>query len=721
MIERTLVPPTGAAAVIVRIVLIAAFVTGCGGDSSGPPPTPASVVAISGNPAASAVVGIALARAPEFEVRSAGGRALAGVPVTVTVTTGGGTLTGAPAVTLAGPTPIGTWVLGTVAGPQSVTVTVADIAPLVFTIEAAADAPTELEIVDGHNQFGTVQTAVAIPLRVRVLDAFDNLVVGAAVIWTVDAGGGSLAGTTSMSNAQGIATAPTWTLGADGSGTQTVRASLSALSARFNALMGLRPASIVVETAPPATSEVGTALATAPAFTVRDSGGVAISGFPVSIAVTAGGGSIAAAPTATTSGSTAIGTWTLGRTASAQSATVTVPGLPTTVLTLQATPGPVDTVAVLSGNGQTAFAGDFVFAPMRVRLADRFGNAVSGATIGWSVTAGGGSVAFSTTVSAANGEANAPGWRLGRFLAPQQLRGTVNFRTVVFDATIETQYTVDVRFIGPAPSSLVQQAFTNAANRIAAAVVGDVPNFQASNFDIAVVCGVAGGPVLNETIDDIIIYASVDSIDGPGKVLGNAGPCAGRSAGGLPAIGRMLFDEADLEGMVASGRLETVILHEMLHVVGVGTTWDANGLLVDPTTATARFIGELARLACVNDHGGSVPCSSAVPVENCLDLPSTTTCGPGTQDSHWKESIFRGELMTGYLSADVNPFSKMSIQSLADIGYEVNEFAADPYHLSSALVALRAPGGLPDLQMPEPLRPRFTIDQFGNITPIPDR
>lgn len=77
--------------------------------------------------------------------------------------------------------------------------------------------------------------------------------------------------------------------------------------------------------------------------------------------------------------------------------------------------------------------------------------------------------------------------------------------------------------------------------------------------------------------------------------------------------------------------------------------------------------------------------------------------------------------MTGYLSAGVNPFSKMSIQSLADIGYEVNEFAADLYLLSSALVALRAPGGLPDLQMPEPLRPRFTIDQFGNITPIPDR
>jgi hypothetical protein len=54
-----------------------------------------------------------------------------------------------------------------------------------------------------------------------------------------------------------------------------------------------------------------------------------------------------------------------------------------------------------------------------------------------------------------------------------------------------------------------------------------------------------------------------------------------------------------------------------------------------------------------------------VPVEDCVGIPG---CGAGTINSHWKEPTFRNELMTGYLNAGINPFSKMTIQSLADLG-----------------------------------------------------
>jgi hypothetical protein len=63
----------------------------------------------------------------------------------------------------------------------------------------------------------------------------------------------------------------------------------------------------------------------------------------------------------------------------------------------------------------------------------------------------------------------------------------------------------------------------------------------------------------------------------------------------------------------------------------------------------------------------------AVPVEN--------TGGPGTRDSHWRESLFRNELMSGFIAAPNNPLSKMTAASLKDLGYVVNMNAAEPYVL----------------------------------------
>ena len=86
----------------------------------------------------------------------------------------------------------------------------------------------------------------------------------------------------------------------------------------------------------------------------------------------------------------------------------------------------------------------------------------------------------------------------------------------------------------------------------------------------------------------------------------------------------------------------------MLHIVGIGTLWNRRGILADSGLATVRVTGPLAAAACVNDHGGAAVCTgNAVPAENCLNLDPALTCGAGTIDSHWRESLFRNELMTG--------------------------------------------------------------------------
>ncbi len=697
------------------------IVAACGGDGGNdPPPAPAAVVAVSANPLASAAVATAVA-APTFEVRSAAGVALRDVPVTVAVTAGGGALVGAPTVSLAGPTGIGTWTLGTTAGAQSVTVTVAGLTPLVFTVQAQAGAPAELQIVQGDNQFGVGGSPATIAPRVRVRDAFTNPVAGAVVSWAVAAGGGNLAAATSVTDAQGLATAPTWTLGAGPAGEQAVLATLNALSARFEAFTGVVPAILTVEVAAPANATVGTALATAPAFAVRDSTGTAISGFPVTVAVTGGGGALAGAPTVTTAGSTAIGTWTMGTAATAQVVTVTTIGLPPATFTVQATPGAVATLTTVSGNNQSALAGDFVPASPVVRMVDQFGNRVPSQLVLWTVDQGGGTLGSTQTASDANGDAAAPAWRLGRVGGPQQITAIVNGRTAVITANILTAYRVALRYIGPEPTGAIATAFTNAVRRIEAAVVGELGDIPITNTIPSCLAGSLTTPI-NETVDDVLIFARVDSIDGPGGVLGSAGPCLIRNSDQLTAVGSMRFDNADLANLAAQGRLESVILHEMLHVIGIGTLWATKGLLRDPNLSTVRFDGALARDACINVNGGANACAVAVPAENCLDLPPTTNCGGGTINSHWKESTFQGELMTGFLSPGVNPFAAFTIQSLADIGYEANGLAADNYTVPPpGLMAYLRDMSTSDLRMPAPIKPTHTVDRVGRLTPIPDR
>ena len=71
-----------------------------------------------------------------------------------------------------------------------------------------------------------------------------------------------------------------------------------------------------------------------------------------------------------------------------------------------------------------------------------------------------------------------------------------------------------------------------------------------------------------------------------------------------------------------------------------------------------------------------------VPVEN--------TGGPGTADGHWRETVFRNELMSGFIAAPGNPLSRMTVASLGDLGYKVDLDAAEPYTLPNLLALAEA-------------------------------
>lgn len=504
---------------------------------------------------------------------------------------------------------------------------------------------------------------------------------------------------------------------------RTTRLALTALLAMLAACSGEgtepppQPAAVVATTPTTlATATVGSVVATVPAFEVRDGDGDPLADVAVTVTASSGG-SVAGAPTVSLDGATAAGTWTLGNVAGQQSLTVTAAGIAPLVFFIGASAGAPIEIARFAGNNQAGQALAVVPGPIRAKVADAFGNGVPDVEVTWTVESGGGQLAAPTSVTSTTGVATAPAWTLGA-TGVQTISASAGALEVTFNAS-SSAYQVDVRYLVSTPNATVQAAFTSAAARIATVITGDAPDLLLNNYIGHRDCqGGASAPAISETIDDIIIFASVEAIDGPGNVLGSASPCIARS-GGVTLIGFMRFDSADLDALAASGRLQNVILHEMLHVIGVGTLWMSRGRQEGYDQPDSRFTGPLAREACVN-NGGAVPCAIAVPAENCLDLPIGQECGPGTQDSHWKESIFQSELMTGYLGSGLNPLSTITLQSLADIGYVVNLLPADDYGVPAPALRALLELGLPPIKMPAPGRLRFEVDRDGRTTAVPE-
>jgi hypothetical protein len=111
-------------------------------------------------------------------------------------------------------------------------------------------------------------------------------------------------------------------------------------------------------------------------------------------------------------------------------------------------------------------------------------------------------------------------------------------------------------------------------------------------------------------VDDLVILANLTAIDGPGAVLGAAGPCLIRVSGNLPAVGQMRFDIDDLELLEVSDVLGAVILHEMGHVLGIGTLWSLQDLLADPSLSGGtdpHFTGPLAIRPSTRPVGPGTP------------------------------------------------------------------------------------------------------------------
>ncbi|MDH3457892.1 MAG: hypothetical protein OER90_13720, partial [Gemmatimonadota bacterium] len=250
-----------------------------------------------------------------------------------------------------------------------------------------------------------------------------------------------------------------------------------------------------------------------------------------------------------------------------------------------------------------------------------------------------------------------------------------------------TGFDIDVHFLTPVTVSQ-EAAFTAAAAKWESVITGDLPT------ELVSLPLIFCGGVLDEYVDDVAINALIGPIDGVGGTLGFASFCWPRNLGGgvwgLPAYGIMVFDSDDVVDLETNGQLNDVVLHEMGHVLGIGSLWDIFGNLeddggliddrddcipIDDDTPlpTDPFFNGTTAIAAFEANGGLNYMGNKVPAENDY--------GPGTRCVHWRENVLVNELMTGFaeLPGTAMPLSEVTVKSLGDLGYTVATSGWDPW------------------------------------------
>ena len=246
----------------------------------------------------------------------------------------------------------------------------------------------------------------------------------------------------------------------------------------------------------------------------------------------------------------------------------------------------------------------------------------------------------------------APTEVIGRYERPSD----ADARTTQAPGDDRGRFNITLRNLVPL-TARQQEVFDAARERWERIIIKDVPSVEGP-----IPSAFQGVPPI-DAVDDIVIEVVIAPIDGPGSILGQAGPRYVRTDDFLTLSGVMFFDVADLDFLDELDLFEEVIVHEMGHVLGVGSLWNVSQYgfprdLRSGPNSNPYFNGDMANVFW-NAEGGT----GELPIENMG--------GPGTQLSHWRESVLNNELMTGYLNLGENPLSRITAASMSDLGYGV--------------------------------------------------
>ncbi len=381
----------------------------------------------------------AVADPPRVRVLDAFGNPLVGVVLGFEPLGGRGVATPFTVSTdAAGEGEVGEWRVGTRVGTDTLRVRVEGMeegpAALHFLAQVGAGDPVALLLLEGEGQAAGVGTPLAVDPVFRVVDGFGNPVPGVPVTFTTEDPGGAVQHPERETLPAGVVTPGPWTLGTVAGLQQlTATAGTASTTMEAQALVGSVTALEIVA-GDAQTGTVGAALPVHPTVRGVDAFGNPIPDLPVSFAVTSGGGGVAGASTSTDANGVAhSGAWTLGPVAGSNTLSATAAGVSVTFHATGTVGSPAG-LAIVEGDGQTGEVGSSLPVAPRVRLLDGFGNPVSGASVTFSIVAGGGSLAGPLATTGPDGEAASGLWTLGPLGGPNRVRAVAGGFQVEFEA-----------------------------------------------------------------------------------------------------------------------------------------------------------------------------------------------------------------------------------------------------------------------------------------------
>jgi hypothetical protein len=265
----------------------------------------------------------------------------------------GGSVSTTTAATDAGGQASVEWTLGAAAGAQQLTATL--VTPLgapMVTFTATATGATGITIVSGDGQQAAAGAELPAPVRVRVTGANATPVVGETVTFAPASGSGTATPTTIKTDANGEASAR-WTLGPS-IGAKTLVASINPTSGVTSVSFSATatdppPGGIVIVAGDNQSGRVDLALPQQIVARVVTTIGTGIPGATVTFAPASGSGQSFSPTSATTDSNGEVRTtWTLGPELGPYTATVSSPGLPSTIARATAALPPIG-VGVFAG------------------------------------------------------------------------------------------------------------------------------------------------------------------------------------------------------------------------------------------------------------------------------------------------------------------------------------------------------------------------------------
>jgi hypothetical protein len=365
------------------------------------------------------------------------------------------------------------------------------------------------------------------------------------------------------------------------------------------------------------------------------------------------------------------------------------------------------TVVVNGGANQAAMAGSAVPTAPSVLVRDLSSNPVAGVPVTFSVASGGGYLVGATAVTNASGVATLGRWVLGSPAALNTLTATAagaaapaSFGASGCGGGGGTGFGITLCFRSAITPSQ-RAAFDSATARWEEIITADLPDVTFSGA--AGTCW-TGSPSYNLTIDDLLVFVSIDSIDGTpqsGTNLGGFADTCYLREGAQPFVSYLRLDSYDISSMESSGRVQSFVKHELGHTLGLGTLWPEYGLVVlgsDPHyTGAGGIVG-------FNLIGGNAYTGAKVPTDSI--------------GGHWRESVFGSELMTPGVNTGAVPISQVTVRALADLGYTVDTSRADAFTPMPSLRSGAAPAGVPDLANDVGHAPLYSVDARGRVTRI---